>query len=143
MKEKKLLILFILLLLINCCKKESSDLGKDIIKITSVTPSNGLIDGQETDFHIEGNYTLSSHESGLIMFGFNDAESVTYICIRPNYLKIEKGTGQFSIDGKATVIDRGNQDAFLVGVFLVSAPQGTEIAEPLTSFKFELIPKTN
>jgi hypothetical protein len=116
----------------------------EYIEITIVSPTSNLIDGELTNFSIDGNYILSSHDSGIIMIGFNNGSLInSYIMLSNKNIIIENGEGQFHFDVTAKVKNWGSEGAFSVLVTISPNPLPTGSYTPYAVDIFEIIPKTN
>jgi hypothetical protein len=68
--------------------------GSDYIKILSVTPDSGLIDGVDTDFEVVVEYKLVSSKRGGIDVSFNNGKNPdNYYASTRNYICVDKGSG--------------------------------------------------
>jgi len=68
--------------------------GSDYIKILSVTPDSGLIDGVNTDFEVVVEYKLVSSKRGGINICFNNGKELeNYYASTRNHISVDKGTG--------------------------------------------------
>jgi len=68
--------------------------GSDYIKILSVTPDSGLIDGVNTDFEVVVEYKLVSSKRGGIDVSFNNGKNPNnYYASTRNYICVDKGSG--------------------------------------------------
>jgi len=68
--------------------------GSDYIKILSVTPDSGLIDGVDTDFEVVVEYKLVSSKRGGINICFNNGKELeNYYASTSNHISVDKGTG--------------------------------------------------
>jgi len=100
-------------------------ISDDFIKIISVTPSSGLIDGVDTEFKIVVEYNLFSSKEGLLQIGFNNQESInSLIMVKDTHFLAYKGyvgTNEFNVTVKPK--NWGSQGDFRVFVLLDETPQ--------------------
>lgn len=96
---------------------------EDSINIKSVSPSSGLVDGADTDFTVVIEYTLVSKDSGEVMIGFNNGDSVdTYTMISDATAIVDKGSGEHTFNVTVRVKDWGSRGDFRVYVNLSEHP---------------------
>jgi hypothetical protein len=95
----------------------------DSISIKSVFPSSGLVDGAETNFTVVIEYTLVTKDSGEVMVGFNNGDSVsTYTMISDATAIIDEGSGEHTFNVTVRVKDWGGRGDFKVYVNLSEHP---------------------
>ena len=96
---------------------------EDSINIKSVSPNRGLVDGADTNFTVVIGYTLVSKDSGELMIGFNNGDSVgTYTMISDATAIIDKGWGEHTFNVTVRVKDWGGRGDFKVYVNLSEHP---------------------
>ena len=95
----------------------------DSISIKSVSPGSGLVDGADTTFTVVIEYTLISKDSGELMIGFNNGDSVgNYTMISDATAIIDKGSGEHTFNVTVRVKDWGGRGDFKVYVNLSEHP---------------------
>ena len=74
-------------------------IADDFIKIISVTPSSGLIDGVDTEFKVVVEYNLFSSKEGTLAIGFNidEVNTWSFPVWDENYL-VNKGSGTYEFN---------------------------------------------
>jgi hypothetical protein len=100
--------------------------NKDSIKITSVSPKSGLIDGQKYTFLISVDYNLTTQELGEIFVGFNDDERNINIFSTPypdGYLQIGQGKGNHLFTISARAKNWGAQGDFCISATIDLYPR--------------------
>ncbi len=96
---------------------------EDSISIKSVFPNSGLVDGADTTFRVVIDYTLVSKDSGELMIGFNNGDSVsTYTMISDATAIIDKGSGEHTFNVTVRVKDWEGRGNFKVYVNLSEHP---------------------
>jgi len=91
----------------------------DSVKILSVTPDTGLIDGVETDFTVKVEYSLATEEKCKLSIWFNSDSQNSYS--HYGTIEISKGKGNYTFEN-ITVIPknwRSEGDEFGVSVTLL------------------------
>lgn len=96
---------------------------EDRISIQSVSPNSGLVDGADTNFTVVIGYTLVTKNSGEVMIGFNNGDSVgTYTMISDATAIIDKGSGEHTFNVTVRVKDWGGRGDFKVYVNMSEHP---------------------
>ena len=107
--EPLLIVYLCFMVLVGCDKNNPIPVPVDTVdKITilSVTPNNGLTDGQPTDFSVMVSYNLYKRQTGTLMIGFNNSPSTGAFVMLPDADKIvNKGSGQHTFNVTATIKD--------------------------------------
>ena len=144
--EPLLIVYLCFMVLVGCDKNNPIPVPVDTVdKITilSVTPNNGLTDGQPTDFSVMVSYNLYKRQTGTLMIGFNNSPSTGAFVMLPDADKIvNKGSGQHTFNVTATIKDWGTQADFMVYVNLSEDPIPVNSAWiPFSSDRLILIKK--
>ena len=133
MKHAFLIIGILSFVIFQSCEKEndSEDLGDDI-QIISVSPSSGLVDGEDYDFTVTVEYNLASVDSGLLMVGFNTQEVGRFIMISDASAIVDKGSGTHTFNVTVSAKDWLSEGDFKVYVNLSEYPHPSQWA-PLST----------
>ncbi len=118
-------MIFIAFLLIAGCagNPAAPPIEEDFINITSVAPDSGLIDGVNTNFTVVVEYNLISHDTGLLMIGFNNGDEVgSYSMISNASHIVNKGSGKYTFNVNALTKNWGIQGNFSVYVNISEYP---------------------
>lgn len=119
---------FFALSLLNGCKGKEDDPAPSVqstIKIISVTPSTGLVDGQSTSFDVEVEYNLRTSDQGEIKVGFNSTDASYYSMIISSAHDVVRGSGTYTFTVDATPKNWGGNKHFQVYVNLAKTPHGS------------------
>lgn len=116
-------IVVVLVLMTGCDGAPSIVDEEDFINIISVTPDSGLIDGVYTDFTVVVEYNLVSHDTGVLMIGFNNGDEIGTASMISNASHIvNKGSGKYTFNVNALTKNWGTQGDFLVYVNISEYP---------------------
>ena len=133
MKHSFLIIGILSFVIFQSCEKENgSEELEDNIEIISVSPSSGLVDGEDYDFTVTVEYNLASVDSGLLMIGFNTEEAGRYFMISEASTIVDKGSGTHTFNVTVTAKDWLAEGDFQVFVNLSEYPHPSEWT-PLSS----------
>jgi hypothetical protein len=107
-----LAVITIVLFFQGCTKKDPTPVDTvDRIKITSVTPTTGLVDGQTINFIVN----VYKSKTGTLMIGFNNGSIVSGFVMLSGADKIvNQGSGQYSFQVSAVVKNWGSAGSFQV-----------------------------
>ncbi|MFB6317853.1 hypothetical protein [Saccharicrinis sp. FJH54] len=112
----------------------------DAIHILSVTPTDGLSDGELTEFEVTVRYKLTTLATGTLMIGFNNKENITgYVLISDARKIILQGSGEHTFKVSAMVRDWEAEGSFDLYVNLSEDPVPDTHWTPLASDRFVLI----
>lgn len=136
------MVMMIFLGLQGCSKKDPAPVDTvEKIKITSVTPTTGLMDGQPTNFTVTVSYNLYKTKTGTLMIGFNNGSNVSSFLMLSNGNKVvNQGSGQYSFQVSAVVKNWGTAGSFQVYTNLSPDPLPPSGWSPYASNSFVLIP---
>lgn len=122
--------------------KSTEQTPSDEIKILSVSPTTGLIDGEYVNFIVTVSYTLVSSTEGTLDIGFNnDNMGVIYNMMESVDELVTTGSGEYTFTVNAKVKDWGTQGDFHVYVNLSKGSSQVGTWSPIASDKYVLINK--
>mgnify|MGYP001817183127 CR=1 FL=1 len=109
--------------ILQSCEEENGNKeSEDNIEIISVSPSSGLVDGEDYNFTVEVEYSLASVDSGLLMIGFNTVEVDRFRMISEASVIVAKGSGTHTFHVTVTAKDWLADGDFQVYVNLSENP---------------------
>lgn len=73
---------------------------KDFVRIISITPDSGLVDGVETEFTAIVEYNLVSYSDGIVSINFNYSKPNTWHALQSETLYKGRGTHEFKVTCK-------------------------------------------
>jgi len=120
-----LIFSFFALSLLSGCKGKEDDPAptpQSTIKIISVTPSTGLVDGQSTSFDVEVEYNLKTSDQGELNVGFNTNSPQVYSMDISASHVVARGTGTYTFTVTATPKNWGGTQRFQAYVNLAKYP---------------------
>jgi len=97
-------------------------IADDFIKIISVTPSSGLIDGVDTEFKVVVEYNLFSSKEGTLEISFNTDEVNAWSPIWDAKFLVNKGSGTYEFNVTVKPKDWSSQGDFSVSVGIWKVP---------------------
>ena len=96
MKRALIALLFALsILTLQTCTTEGIS---GTIRILSVTPNSGLVEGTPTDFVVEVEYELSNTDYGELNVGFNTISADLFLLVTSESIVVIEGSGQHTFN---------------------------------------------
>lgn len=115
---------------------------EDEIKILSITPTTGLIDGEYVTFTVKVSYKLITSSEGTLDVGFNNDEvGIIYSIMIGEDKVVSAGSGEHTFIVTAKVKDWGIEGDFHVYVNLSEGATQSGSWSPLASDDYVLISK--